>query len=173
MTKFSTELKLRTVRRYLRGESLLQLAREYGISVTTLKQWVKVYNFHGKKGFEKKQINYNEEFKLSVITYMETNMLSEKETAAYFGISCSTVYNWNKRYENHGIQGLTSKKRGRKKMLVKGDKEFEFEIEVPEFTGTREELEKELYYLRAENAYLKKLRALRLEAEAREKGRKK
>lgn len=58
-------------------------------------------------------------------------------------------------------------------MLVKGDKEFKFEIEVPEFTGTREELEKELYYLRAENAYLKKLRALRLEAEAREKGKKK
>ncbi len=173
MTKFSIELKLKTVRRYLQGESLSKLANEYGVEVTSLKQWVKVYNFHGKKGFEKKKFSYNEDYKLSVITYMQENMISEKETAAYFGLSCSTVYNWNKLYQEQGIQGLVNKKRGRRKMLVKGDKEFEFEIEVPEFTGTREELEKELYYLRAENAYLKKLRALRLEAEAREKGKKK
>lgn len=173
MTKFSTELKLKIVKRYLQGESVSKLAKVYGVSVTILKQWVKVYRFHGKKGFEKKKSSYNEEFKLSVITHMQTNMLSEKQTAAYFGVSCYAVQCWYKQYKEHGIQGLANKKRGRKKMLVKGDKEFKFEIEVPEFTGTREELEKELYYLRAENAYLKKLRVLRLEAEAREKGKKK
>lgn len=54
MTKFSTELKLKIVKRYLQGESVSKLAKEYGVSITILKQWVKVYRFHGKRDLRRK-----------------------------------------------------------------------------------------------------------------------
>ena len=76
------------------------------------------------------------------------------------GIKDSTIWNWEKRYLENGIEGLESNKKGRKPRTQK-----------PKPPKTRlEELEEENLNLRIENEYLKKLNALVAEREKREKG---
>jgi len=60
---------------------------------------------------------------------------------------------WYKIYQEFGIDGLKLDRRGRHYKMAKKSK-------TSNETKTKEELEKELEYLRAENEYLKKLNAL-------------
>ncbi len=91
---------------------------------------------------------------------MHENELSCIETGIQFGISgSSTVWQWERRYLENGIEGLEDKKKGRKPRTPK-----------PKLPKTRqEELEEENLRLRAEVAYLKKLNALVAEREKRER----
>jgi transposase len=92
---------------------------------------------------------------------MHENQLSCKETAILFGISgSSTVWQWEQRYLEKGIEGLEGKKKGRKPKTPK-----------PKPPKTREEeLLDRIQYLEAENEYLKKLNALVAEREKRQRG---
>lgn len=83
-----------------------------------------------------------------------------REGAAWFNISNeSVVRRWVNVYKDTGPEGLQNLKRGRARQVNKKDS-------APPSTGqdlgslSPEELRAELRYLRAENAYLKKLKAL-------------
>ena len=65
----------------------------------------------------------------------------------------SLLSKWYKIYQESGIDGLKLDRRGRPPKMAKKSK-------TSNETKTKEELEKELEYLRAENEYLKKLNAL-------------
>ncbi|MGP4828363.1 helix-turn-helix domain-containing protein, partial [Psychrobacter sp. T6-4] len=78
--------------------------------------------------------------------------LSHSETALKFNISSpSLISHWYKAYRLHGMSGLTSKYKGSTMAPPITDK--------PDDEKTLAELKRENEYLRAENAYLKKLDA--------------
>lgn len=113
-----------------------------------------------KSGMNKK---YTGEFKQMVVETMRKELLSYQETARRFEVRSDTqVKNWERIYLEEGPEGLYIERRGRKS--TGRPKKLKPEVE--------ENLIAEVQRLRAENAYLKKLRALVLEEERRGKGRK-
>ena len=103
------------------------------------------------------------EFKQMVVETMRKELLSYQETARRFEVRSDTqVKNWERIYLEEGPEGLYIERRGRKS--TGRPKKLKPEVE--------ENLIAEVQRLRAENAYLKKLRALVLEEERRGKGRK-
>ena len=113
------------------------------------------------KGIPNKR--YTGEFKQMVVETMRKESLSYKEAAREFNVSSDTrVASWERIYLEEGPEGLYIERRGRKS--TGRPKKLKPEIE--------EDLIAEVQRLRAENAYLKKLRALVLEEERRSKGRK-
>ena len=105
--------------------------------------------------------NWTAEQKYEVLEYMHENHLSCIETGIKFGISgSSTIWQWEQRYLENGIEGLEKKKKGRKPRVQK-----------PKPPKTREEeLLEKIQDQQMEIEYLKKLNALVAEREKREKG---
>lgn len=113
------------------------------------------------KGIPNKR--YTGEFKQMVVETMRKESLSYTETARKYNVSSDTrVASWERIYLEEGPEGLYIERRGRKS--TGRPKKLKPEVE--------EDLIAEVQRLRAENAYLKKLRALVLEEERRGKGRK-
>ena len=107
---------------------------------------------------------YTGEFKQMVVETMRKEGLSYREAARRFDISRDTrVSSWERIYLEEGPEGLYVERRGRKS-TGRPPKQMKPEVE--------EDLIAELQRLRAENAYLKKLRALVLEEERQNKRRK-
>ncbi|MBQ6676763.1 MAG: helix-turn-helix domain-containing protein [Clostridia bacterium] len=114
------------------------------------------------KGIPNKR--YTGEFKQKVVETMHKECLSYIETAMKFEIkSDRQVRNWERIYLEEGPEGLYVERRGRKS-TGRPFKEIKPEVE--------EDLIAELQRLRAENAYLKKLKALVQEEERQNKRRK-
>ena len=106
---------------------------------------------------------YTGEFKQHVIETMRNEKLSYRETARQFGIgNCSHVSHWERIYLEEGPEGLYIERRGRR------NKQSPVSLQKQ----TEEDLIAEVQRLRAENAYLKKLKALVVEEERQNKRRK-
>jgi transposase len=104
---------------------------------------------------------YTGEFRQHVIEDMRENRLAHKETARKYGINDRQVRNWERIYLEEGPEGLYIERRGR---AVKGrSAKLDNKVE--------EDLIAENQRLRAENDYLKKLNALVIEEERRNKRR--
>lgn len=162
--KYSYEDRLRAVQYVLRDcLSAGASAALLGCHRKDVQHWLARYEQYGAEGLRVKYRYYSGDFKLSVITHMRENHLSLFETAVKFGIPRDwTVNQWNRIYTAEGASGLYRNNRSKMK------KPKEPKTPVP--TG-REDLQKELEYLRAENAYLKKLRVLVEERIIRESGK--
>jgi transposase len=106
---------------------------------------------------------YTGEFKQHVVETMHKEKLSCREATQQFGIGHhSHVSRWERIYFEEGPEGLYIERRGRaKKGRPAG-------LQKP----IEEDLIAEVQRLRAENAYLKKLKALVLEEERLDKRRK-
>ena len=108
---------------------------------------------------------YTGEFKQMVVETMRKECLSYKEAAREFNVSSDTrIASWERIYLEEGPEGLYIERRGRSGKGGRPAKQLKPEVE--------EDLIAEVQRLRAENAYLKKLRALVLEEERQSKGRK-
>lgn len=107
--KYSKELKLEIVKRYLKGESANALANEYALlkrGPHTIRDWVHKYESLGEKAFEHSNQNksYSREFKLHVINdYLNGVDSLEGLTNTYNISSSSIVKTWVKKY-NKGIE---------------------------------------------------------------------
>ena len=107
--KYSKELKLEIVKRYLKGESSSVLANEYGLTKSgkdTIRQWSNKYNSLGDKAFDSSSSNktYSKELKECVINdYLNGVESLEGLTNKYNISSHSIVINWVKKY-NKGIE---------------------------------------------------------------------
>jgi len=163
--KYSYEEKLRLVLLVVcEQESVKQLAKSEGMHHEQLRRWIARYNAYGSDGLRSHRFRYSVDFKLSVLRYMHENHLSLKDTAVKFMIPAeSTILKWDRLYTQEGLLGLSRDNRGRKKMKT--------EPKRPKKALTvEEELRRDNELLKAENAYLKKLRALVEERIARESG---
>jgi transposase len=123
-----------------------------------LREWIATYKANGVEGLKKKFSHYTAEFKFSVLKHMWDNKLSYRETIAAFDIrSRACLRDWEKRYQGGGIEALEPRRRGRPRTMPDTGSKTP---PPPDEKLTHEALLAELKYLRMENAYLKKLKAL-------------
>ncbi len=93
--------------------------------------------------------------------------MSYRQIAALFDIrSPAAIGQWERQYHAEGVDALASKPRGRSKAMAAPRPPKSGTLKVPDENRPQKDLLKELEYLRAENAYLKKLDALIQEKKA-------
>ena len=175
MSKYSFEFKKKVVKAYLNGEgSYGYLSKTYGVPAQrNIEEWVHNYQNFGDEGLirSRKNQTYSFEKKLSVVELYLSSEISYQDLALQEGITNpSMIVNWVKRFRVAGPDALRPHKKGRRKTLEKPEKKSStLPIESPVDTSAEhvKELEDELLKLRIENAFLKELRRLRLEDEAK------
>ena len=176
MAKYSFELKKEIVLAYLSGKgSFGSLAKDYGIpSKEQVYKWVKTYQKLGDDGLRRSRSKneYSFEYKISVVESYLSSELSYQELAIKEDINNpALITKWVNSFQIAGPDALRPRKKGRKKILDKTKKNTV--TQLPEYSTVDtsaehvKELEDELLKLRIENAFLKELRRLRLEDEAK------
>ena len=176
MSKYSYEFKKKVVNAYLNGEGGYKyLAEQYGVpSHSKVKLWVDNYKSFGDDGLKRsrQQVKYSFEKKLFVVELYLSSEISYQDLALQEGITNpSMIVDWVNRFRVAGPDALRPRKKGRKKTLnTSGDNTQNKPVEESSVDTSAEhvkELEEELLKLRIENAFLKELRRLRLEDEAK------
>lgn len=151
--RFTKEFKLECIRKYKFGERIDDPGGcKHKTFADTVRRWVRIYDSAGEAGLEHKKPKRTWQDKMNMIQRVLDGE-SLTEVAFSNGIQENLLSKWFKIYQKSGIDGLKLVERGRSPKMVKKPKTSN-EIK------TKEELEKELEYLRAENEYLKKLSAL-------------
>ena len=178
MAKYSYEFKKKVVTAYLNGEGGYEyLANYYGIPAwSNIKKWVLAYQRLGDEALlrSRQKKKYSFEYKLHVVELYLSNEVSYQELALQEGIHNPTVIaKWVNDFRIAGPDALRPKKKGRKKSLNSKDNTKRTTsnetISVDTSAEHVKQLEDELLKLRIENAFLKELRRLRLEDEAKMK----
>ena len=179
MAKYIYELKKEIVTAYLNGEGgYTHLAKKYGIADKhTIRLWVNNYQSFGDDALIRsgKQQKYTFEKKLFVVELYLSSEISYRDLAIQEGITNpSMIVNWVNRFRISGPNALRPHKKGKKgwkKTLDNSKKYTKKEETVERIVDTSAEhvkkLEDELLKLRIENTFLKELRRLRLEDEAK------
>ena len=123
MSKYETSIKIKVIKEYEKNNiSQSELSKKYKIPQTTISNWIKWYMDNGIEGVSKKVKNksYTSKFKLFVLQYKKTNNLTFRETAVKFDITNdSIIVNWQRKYDEYGLDGLNSKTKGRKPKMKK------------------------------------------------------
>lgn len=122
-----------------------------------VRRWVKIFESMGESGLEHNRPTITVKQRIELFLRVE-NGESYTNVANSVGLQEGQLIKWHKIYLQNGMEGLQSLKRGRPKMSKKPKIEKSFD----EMTD-KEKIkyyQKQLEYLEAENAYLKKLRAL-------------
>ena len=176
MAKYSYEFKKKVVEDYINNKGGYRyIANIYHLpDYRIVRQWVANYKAFGDKSLRRsrKQDKYSFEKKLSIVECYLSNEISYQELAIQEDITNPTlIAAWVSRFRAAGPEALRPHKKGRKKTLdspklVKLTESTE-EITVDTSAEHVKELEDELLKLRIENAFLKELRRLRLEDEAK------
>ncbi len=176
MAKYSFEFKKKIVTSYLNGEGGYgYLSKSYGVPAKKdIEKWVHNYQAFGDEGLMRSRKNdiYTFEKKLSVVELYLSSEVSYQELAFQEGITNpALITQWVTRFRIAGPEALRPHKKGRKKTLDKSKKDTitqpAEDTVVDTSTEHVKELEDELLKLRIENAFLKELRRLRLEDEAK------
>lgn len=176
MAKYSYEFKKKVVEDYINNKGgYIYLANKYQLpGYRIVQQWVANYKAFGDKSLRRsrKQNKYSFEKKLSIVECYLSNEISYQELAIQEGITNPAIIaTWVSRFRAAGPDALRPHKKGRKKALDKPKiaKQAESSEEITADTSAEhvKELEDELLKLRIENAFLKELRRLRLEDEAK------
>lgn len=117
---YSKEFKIKVVEEYIKGEgSSIDLGIKYDISSGLLRRWIRMYNANIElKDYNPIQEVYmaearrktSQEERKEIVTYCLENNRDYKNTAVKFDVSYSQVYNWVKKYDACGVDGLTDKR---------------------------------------------------------------
>jgi len=133
--KFSQEVKVEIVERYLRGERRGLLIQTYGFHESCLRDWVKKYQLSGIAGLVPRgnPQSYSHEFKNQVIEAYLSGIGSEHDVAVRYGIpSRSTVSRWIRQYNSH--EDISKSYYGGQVRMTKGRKTTMAErIEIAEY----------------------------------------
>ncbi len=106
--KYSPETKLAVVNHYLSGKDGEQSTADlFGIERTSVRRWVRAWQFHGAEGLTAKNNHYSDEFKLVVVRAVISDRLTMREAAARFNLSAEIlVRRWLDVYNDAGAEGL-------------------------------------------------------------------
>ena len=159
--RYDLDFKIKVIAYYRKGHTGVSTAKQFGLDEKIISKWVQQYQSGGIDAIRPKttKTKYSANFKYKVIALMLAEGLSQSQTALKFHISSpALISHWHKAYRLYGMSGLTSKYKG--STLMKPPI-----ASKPDDEKTPTELKRELQYLRAENAYLKKLDALLRERE--------
>lgn len=161
--RYPLELKLEVIKYYLSNQGgQKKTAKQFGMDRITVRNWVRIYQQYGIEGLElgkiREAIYYPEKFKLNVLKHKKLHNLSNEEVAKKFNIPVAHLIDvWEEIYEAQQLEYLSSNQdNSSQNMLQTKDNLKQSHITHPELSD-------EIAYLRAENAYLKKLQALILE----------
>lgn len=160
--KYSLELKEKAIKEYLSGKySIREVIQQYKISSdSVLRGWIKVYNEHNQVVPEPKGLKYTmikskdipPKKRLEIVLFYIEHNNNYRLTAEKYQVTYDQVYDWVKRFEKYGEDGL-AQKIGRKKT-----KEPITQTQV--LQEQIKKIEAENMRLKAENLYLKKLNEL-------------
>jgi len=166
--KYSIKQKQSVVQSILSGEySIKGAARQLGCDKSAVQRWLEQYKQDGVKGLKFRNGHYSDQLRLQVVRYYLKKGLSLNQTAGHFKIpNASVICKWLKAYQRFGIDGLANKRRGRKKSIMTKKPGKKEDTAADPAAQKLAEMQKELDYLRAENAFLKKLSALVQQEEA-------
>ena len=170
MAKYSDEFKLEVVLYCLDGRSFHETARHFNLDHSIVIRWVKLYQTHGIDSLRRKSSKavYVVDFKQTAVLRLLAGE-SVKALAVELNLNYSILYQWLKAYNQYGIMGLYPKPKGRIPVSTVSDKSDKARKsnkarlswqDKADADKTADELLAELAYMRAENAYLKKLDAL-------------
>ena len=156
--KYSKEFKLECVMKYKNGEHINDPPGvKHRAFHDQILKWNKIFDSMGEKGFDHDKPTLSIKERIGLFVRVE-NGESYNAVACSVGIKDSLLSKWHKIYLQDGIEGLQSLKRGKPKMNNKPKVEKSLDQMTPE--EKNKYYEERLEYLEAENAYLKKLRAL-------------
>jgi transposase len=159
--RYSQEVKGTAVLDYLsRNYSLEEIVRKYEISdISVLRGWIQYYNDNGEiretrgmKDSMMKGRSTTRQERLEIVLYCLLNKKNYQHTSEHFHVSYQQVYQWVKKYEKAGEEGLKDR-RGKHKTETELTPEEKIQHQM-------KQLEHENERLRAENAFLKKLEEL-------------
>ena len=166
--KYTWEFKLECVENYKSGfkntkPDYAKCSNEdFGKMV---RKWVRIFDDHGIDGLKHKQQNkawtQEERFELVSKVYAGHSILS---VACEAGINSGQLYRWVRKYRLNGYDGLKLRRRGRPPKEDNIVPRTNDDVKLTK--SEREELKllkRRNEYLEAENAYLKKVKALAME----------
>lgn len=130
MAKYSESFTLQFVQEFLDGPlGYTALARKYAMpNASPIRQCVRAFQEFGLEGLwrKRKKTIYSVKFKVDGLHFMKEKVASYSETAIAFGINNpSLIANWNRAFQDHGIEGLKPKQKGRPSMSKKSKKQRE------------------------------------------------
>ncbi|WP_338937983.1 IS3 family transposase [Fusobacterium pseudoperiodonticum] len=167
MSKLTREDKIKIYERRKKGETIPSLAKNFDVQESNIKYLVDLIEKHGYDILRKdKNRTYSKDFKLQIINRILISQESINSVALDIGlVSPGILHNWLSKFKENGYN-VVEKKKGRKpKSMTKPKKNDKILSEKEKI----KQLEDEILYLKAENEYLKKLRALVQERELKEK----
>ena len=156
---YSAETKQNAVADYLSGKGTLrEIQKKYGIrSDKQLRNWIMKYNGHEnqKTSFtggnssmaNGRKTSYEE--RVEIVTYCIEHGMDYAQAAEKYQVSYQQIYQWTRKYQSNGVEGLIDK-RGKRKS----------ETEMSELEKLRAEnklLQAEKRRAQLEAAFLKKL----------------
>lgn len=167
MSKLTREDKIEIYERRLKGETISSIAKSFNMNKSNIKYLISLIKKHGydvlKNG---KNRFYSKDFKLQTINRVLYNNETIKQVAIDIGLSSSGILcNWLSKFMENGYNVVENKKGRKHKSMTKPKKNNKVLTEKEKI----KQLEEEVLYLKAENEYLKKLRALVQERELKEK----
>jgi transposase len=167
--KYTLEFKLECIRKRKAGEYIEVPANMKNRDAFTrqVRKWCNTFDALGEAGLYHNRPTLDISQRIELIERVQ-NGESWTSVASSAGIGCDLLIRWGKIYEESGIVGLQSLKRGKKPVMQKKTKSPKKE----NTEKSKEELLEEIEYLRAENEYLKKLNALVQKRKAREQKKK-
>ena len=156
--KLTDENKIEMYRLNKEGYSYKELSKKFKINSSNVRYMVKLADLHGETILiKRKNTCYPVELKLDIINEVLILGNSIKATSLKYALpNPGLLHNWISKFKENGYN-ILEKPRGRTSKMKNNNKK----IEKNELSKV-EQLEKELEYLRAENAVLKKLREIRL-----------
>ena len=125
------------------------VAGRYGLDPSMVHRWIEAFRQHGCSSF-KSAGHYTAQFKVDVIKRIDHEGLSVRQAMARFGVGgAETIGRWRRQYDRGGIPALAQ-------VRVRPVMKKKPAAPKPPEQMSQKELLKELEYLRAENAVLKK-----------------
>ena len=167
VSKLTRENKIEIYERRKNGEIISSLAKDFDVQESNIKYLIALIEKHGYDILRKdKNRVYSKDFKLQIINRILVNHESINSVAIDIGLPVpSILHNWLSKFKENEYN-VVEKKKGRKpKSMTKPKKNEKVLSEKDKI----KQLEEENMYLKAENEYLKKLRALVQERELKEK----
>ncbi|WP_288847942.1 IS3 family transposase [uncultured Sneathia sp.] len=167
MSKLTRKDKIEIYERRLKGETISSIAKSFNVRPSNIEYLIQLIRRHGYDILRNgKNKFYSKEFKLQTINRVLYNNESINGVAIDIGLSSSgIIYNWLSKFIENGYNVVENKKGRKPKSMTKPKKNNKVLTEKEKI----KQLEEEVLYLKAENEYLKKLRALVQERELKEK----
>ena len=158
MGKYEAEFKLKIVERFLAGDGGAKLlARRWSVPEEKIRTWVSHYRLHGIAALQPKRGAYTADFKLQVLAHQDREQLSSRQVAAIYDIrNPNQLVVWRRALDDGGVAALEDRRQARPMKTEKPNPEPPEADCASSHRALREEIER----LRAEVAYLKKLKAL-------------